>query len=74
MVPVCIAISWSCYVIVVGAWPVMERARRVVVPVLGFEGSSFVLPRTWRMSVPLVDMEDRSLAPKEGFGGRLGLS
>lgn len=38
-------------------------------PVLGFEHSSFVLPRTGRMSVPLVDMEDRSLAPKEGDGG-----
>lgn len=47
-----------------------------MVPVLGFEHSSFVLPRTRRMSVPLVDMEDRSLDPKEGDrgGGGIGLS
>lgn len=68
MVPVCIAISWSCYVIVVGAGPVMKRACGVVVPVLGFERSWFVLPRTRRMPVALVDMEDSSFAPKAEAG------
>lgn len=69
VVPVCIAISWSCYITVVGASPVMEWACGVVMPVLGLKRSRFDIPETWRMSVPLWDifvvvMVDCSLPPK----------
>lgn len=54
VVPVCIAICrCRLYVTVVGASPIVEGVRGVVMPTLGLKWSLFTIPRMQRMSLAL---------------------
>lgn len=66
VVPVCIAISRCSYVTVVGANPIVEGVRGVVMPTLGLKWSLFTIPRMQRMTlwdVPVLHMAHCSLNP-----------
>lgn len=53
VVPVCIAISRSSYVTIVGTNPIVEGVRGVMMPTLGFKRSLFTIPRAQRVSLAL---------------------
>lgn len=53
VVPGCIATSRCSNVTIVGASPIVEGVRGVMMPTLGLKWSLFTIPRTQRMSLAL---------------------